>query len=82
MIKKPLPFNNIRQLRELIMKEIDLKKKYESKKDNFVEFIQESITIKPVDYYYTNSIARSSKVMSECKKISKKFLYTGVEKAV
>ena len=48
---------------------------------NDVEFIQESISIKPIDYYYTNSIARSSKVMSECRNISKKFLFTGIEKA-
>ena len=34
-----------------------------------------------VDYYYTNSIARSSKVMSECKQISKNFLFNGIEKA-
>ena len=33
------------------------------------------------DYYHTNSIARASKVMSECKQISKKFLFTGIEKA-
>ena len=48
---------------------------------NKIEFIDENISIKPVDYYYTNVIARSSKVMSECRKISKKFLYTGIEKA-
>jgi len=38
-------------------------------------------SIKPIDYYYTNSIARSSKVMSECRQISKRFLFTGIEKA-
>ena len=41
----------------------------------------ENISIKPIDYYYTNSIARASKVMSECRQISKKFLFTGIEKA-
>lgn len=51
------------------------------KKTNEVEFIQENILVKPIDYYYTNSIARSSKVMNECRKISKQFLFTGIEKA-
>jgi len=40
----------------------------------------ENISVKSIDYYYTNSIARSSKVMSECRQISKRFLFTGIEK--
>ena len=50
------------------------------KRNNEVKFIEKEIFVKPIDYYYTNSIARSSKVMSDCRKISKKFLYTGIEK--
>ena len=46
-----------------------------------VDFIEANILVKPIDYYYTNPIARSSKVMNECKQISKKFLFTGIEKA-
>ena len=46
-----------------------------------VNFVEKDILIKPIDYYYTNPIARSSKVMSECKQISKKLLSTGMEKA-
>ena len=46
-----------------------------------MNFLDENILIKPIDYYYTNPIARSSKVMSECRQISKKFLFTGIEKA-
>ena len=46
-----------------------------------LDFVDEKISIKAIDYYYTNSIARSSKVMSECRQISKSFLFTGVEKA-
>ena len=46
-----------------------------------VDFVDETISVKPIDYYYTNSIARSSKVMSECRQISKRFLFTGIEKA-
>ena len=50
-------------------------------KTNKIDFIDENISIKPIDYYYTNPIARSSKVMSECRQISKKFLFTGIERA-
>ena len=46
-----------------------------------IDFVDEDISIKHIDYYYTNPIARSSKVMSECRQISKKFLFTGIEKA-
>ena len=48
---------------------------------NYDTSFEENILVKPIDYYYSNSIARSSKVMSECKQISKKFLFTGIEKA-
>ncbi len=81
MMGKPLDFDNATQLRELI------KKKIQSKINNKVnliikpEYVEEDILIKPIDYYYTNSIARSSKVMSECRQISKKFLFTGIERA-
>ena len=48
---------------------------------NKVDFVDDTILIKPIDYYYTNPIARSSKIMSECRQISKKLLFTGIEKA-
>ena len=80
-MKKNLDFNNIETLKELIKKNIkskDNKKNYINKN---IPFIEDNILIKPIDYYYTNSIARSSKVMSECRQISKKLLVTGIEKA-
>ena len=81
MMKKPLGYNNVKNLRELIGKHLQSKINNDIKKVNEVEFIKENILVKPSDYYYTNSIARSSKVMSECRKISKRFLFTGIEKA-
>ena len=80
-MNKSLGFKNINQLRELIKKEIQIKINSNINKTLKVDFIEKNISIKPIDYYYTNSIARSSKVMSECKQISKKFLFTGIEKA-
>jgi len=81
MMKKTLGYNNVYQLRESITKHIQSKINNDIKKTKEVDFTEENILIKPVDYYYSNSIARSSKVMSECKQISKTFLFTGIEKA-
>ena len=81
MMKQPLDFNNINNLREIIKKNIQDKTVTKVKKINKISLKKEDILIKPVDYYYTNSIARSSKVMSECRQISKNFLHTGIEKA-
>jgi len=80
-MKTPLGYNNVKQLREFIDRHIESKIKINIKKNHKVDFIEENILVKPIDYYYTNSIARSSKVMSECRQISKKFLFTGIEKA-
>ena len=81
IMKKPLHFKNITQLRELIKKQIDKKNSPERTKIKRVTFADKEILIKPIDYYYTNPITRASKVMNECRKISKKFMYNGIEKA-
>jgi len=81
MMQKPLEYNNAKHLRESINKHIQSKINNGVKKTNEVDFIEENISVKAIDYYYTNSIARSSKVMSECRQISKRFLFTGIEKA-
>ena len=44
---------------------------------NNAEFYSEEVLIKKLDYYYTNSISRASKTMSECRKITEKKLKTG-----
>ena len=72
---------NIQQLRLLIHNKISEKVNYKSHQLKSVSFVKDDILIKPIDYYYTNPIARASKVMSDCRKISKKFLFTGIEKA-
>ena len=40
-------------------------------------FIDEQIIIKELDYFYTNSISRASKTMSECRQIKQKSKKTG-----
>ena len=36
------------------------------------DFISEKVVIRELDYYYTNSISRSSKTMSECRQVRQK----------
>ena len=81
MMKKPLEYNNVKYLRESINKKIQQKIDHVVNKTNSIDFVDENISIKSIDYYHTNPIARSSKVMSECRQISKKLLFTGIEKA-
>ena len=40
-------------------------------------FFSEMVNIKELDYYYTNSISRASKTMSECRQIKNKSKKTG-----
>jgi NADH-quinone oxidoreductase subunit G len=56
----------------------DLPKRVINKNDKMKsEFYSEKVLIKRLDYYYTNSISRSSKTMSECRQINKEILKTG-----
>ena len=81
MMKKNNAFKNAEFLQETIKKKIESKINNNTGKVKTVNFIEKNIFIKPIDYYYTNSISRASKVMSECRQISKNFLFTGIEKA-
>ncbi len=53
------------------------KKETENHPHKDSEFISEKIVIKPLDYYYSNSISRASKTMSECRQIHQKIRKTG-----
>ena len=80
-MKKPLNFNNVNELRKHIKNNIKSNSEKVNQKIKKVDFIESNITIRSIDYYYTNPIARASKVMNECRQISKKFMYNGIEKA-
>ena len=41
------------------------------------DFINEKISIKKIDYYFSNSIARASKTMSDCRSVVNKQLKNG-----
>ena len=56
---------------------INKKKHTEANLD--VHFVNEKIVVEPIDYYYSNVIARSSKTMSECRQQKIKLKSTGTE---
>ncbi len=62
---------NFSQINDLPKKVINKSKKIES------NFKSEEISIRKLDYYYTNSISRASKTMSECRQINQRTLKTG-----
>ncbi len=51
--------------------------KFDKDKNKTSEFISEEILIKELDYYFSNSISRSSKTMSECRQVRQKLQKTG-----
>ena len=81
MLKKSEDYKDIHELQKIIKKNIKQKNNNNPKKTKKVDFIEKEISIKPIDYYFTNSIARSSKTMNECRRVKKKLLFTGIEKA-
>ena len=81
VMKKPFVYNNRQDLRKIINERIQLKINSNFKKTYNVDFIHDDISVNPIDYYYTNAISRSSKIMNECRQVPKKFLFTGIEKA-
>ena len=70
-------FDNFLSIRKLALKEIPMFSEIDllpvkNKTTNTVNLSlveNEKIEIKPIDYYYSNSIARASKTMSDCKNI-------------
>ncbi len=76
---------NFDQLRKEVLNSIpnfselnELPKNVESKNSKIQSnFVSEKITIRELDYYYTNSISRSSKTMSECRQIRQKIKKNG-----
>jgi NADH-quinone oxidoreductase subunit G len=81
VMKKSLDFENLENLTNEIYNSIEKKDKNNLTKDIKINFVEKDIIIKPMDYYYTNPIARSSKTMNDCRKIIKKKLFTEIDKA-
>ncbi|MBD1146390.1 NADH-quinone oxidoreductase subunit G [Pelagibacterales bacterium SAG-MED28] len=77
--------SNFDQLRKEVLNNVsnfsnlnELPKIQEIKKNEIeADFISEEVGIRELDYYYTNSISRSSKTMSECRQIRQKTIKDG-----
>ncbi len=54
---------------------------YEESRENYTpsNFVSEEVRIKELDYFFTNSISRSSKTMSECRQIKHSSKKTGTD---
>ena len=75
-----MEFDNLNDLR-LKMNQ-DIKKKNKDINSNLeINYIEDVINIKPLDYYYTNPIARSSKTMNDCREIAKQSMFNKINKA-
>jgi NADH-quinone oxidoreductase subunit G len=77
-------FDSFNTLREEVLKKTKnfnainkLPKYKEPSKTKKLQFMSEKIFINPIDYYFSNSISRASKVMSECRNIKLKQLKSG-----
>ena len=62
---------NFTKINELPKYKLNGSKKFSS------SFFSEDINIKELDYYFTNSISRASKTMSECRQIKQNSKKTG-----
>ena len=56
---------------------LPIKTKIRNNKKIF-KFIDEKIIVKPIDYYFTNAISRSSKTMSDCRNVNIKQQKNGI----
>ena len=79
-------FNNFNTLRDEVISntvnftEINKLPKYKSPSNKISQkFSDEKIYINQIDYYFSNCISRSSKVMSECRGIKLKTLKSGTD---
>ena len=77
-------FESFNSLREEALKKIvnfdtinKLPKYKKPSKKIDCRFKKEKILINPIDYYFSNSISRASKIMSECRDIKLKHLKSG-----
>ena len=78
-------FNNKDQLIDNMLNYLNLNlKENKENKENFEKsvkgkFFDEEVITVPIDYYYSNVIARASKTMSECRNLKIDFQKTGTE---
>jgi NADH-quinone oxidoreductase subunit G len=79
LLKRKKLYNNKEELIDSMMNYIKLNKKDKNNKIIKTEFLSEKILIDPIDYYYSNAIARASNTMSECRNEKLKIKSTGTD---
>ena len=79
LLKRKKLFNNKNELIDSMMNYLRLNQKKSNSDIPLPDFINETINIENIDYYYSNVIARSSSVMTECRNIKQKIKKTGTE---
>ena len=87
VLKKPLKFNTIEQLRSKIFNSFSVlpeinqlpKVKTENLSIASVDTLDSKVNFTSLDYYQTNEIARSSKTMMECKSAREQLAKTGTD---
>ena len=77
-IKRKNLFTNKEELINVMKNYLNLSKDKIFEVPNY-EFINEKIYVDDLDYYHSNSIARASKTMSDCKDISSNLKKTGTD---
>ena len=79
LLKRKKLFNDKNELVDSMLNYLKLNKKEENTIDINFKFISEKIDINPIDYYFSNVIARASKTMAECRSEKTKIERTGTE---
>ena len=79
LLKRKKLFNNKNELVDSMLNYLKLNIKEENTVDINFKFISEKIIINPMDYYFSNVIARASKTMAECRNEKTKIKRTGTE---
>ena len=79
LLKRKKLYKNKEELIDSMMNYIKLNNKDKNNRITKTEFLSEKIIIDPIDYYYSNVIARSSKTMSECRNEKLKIKSTGTD---
>ena len=72
-------FKDRNYLEDTLKNYLNTKKKHSLQSSENNKFIEEQIKTIPIDYFYSNVIARASKTMSECRNLRLNFKSTGTE---
>ena len=79
LLKRKKLFKSKNELIDSMLNYLKLNKKDNSIIENDTNFVSEKITVDPIDYYFSNVIARASKTMFECRREKIKIEKTGTE---